>query len=87
MIQNKEKPYITKYFFKLDKELKDFFLEKNSIEDWIYYKELEDLSFYRGKDESSCLFRSVSHEELSWINWDSSEEYEYLKSIGIKTID
>ena len=83
-IQNKEKPYITKYFFKLDKELKDFFLEKISIEDWIFYKELEDLSFYRGKDESSCLFRSVSHEGWSWINWNSEEEYKYLKSIGIK---
>ena len=60
------------------------YLEKNSIEDWIFYKELEDLSFYRGKDESSCLFRSVSHEEFSWINWNNKKEYKYLKSIGIK---
>ena len=70
------------YYFKLTNKLKQEILEKKSIYDWLNIGSLEDICFY--KPDGNCWLESVSHENLCWINCDSQEEFEYLKSIGIK---
>ena len=70
------------YYFKLTNKLKQEILEKKSIYDWLNIGSLEDICFY--KPDGNCWLGSISHENLCWINCDSQEEFEYLKSIGIK---
>lgn len=77
----KEIPYSTTYYFKLDKELLNFLLEKNNIYDWVFEKSLENLSFYI---KNIPFITTVSHERLCWIECRNQEEYEYFKSLGIE---
>ena len=83
-IKNKEIPYASTYYYKKNKELLNFFLEKNSIYEWVFENSLEDLSFYIG---GSPFIQTVAHEHLCWIECRNKEEYEYLKSIGIKFLE
>lgn len=71
----------TTYFLKLIEDLKTEILNKNSIYDWHYPISIEDISFFK---DGYCLLNSITHENLCFIYCESEEEYEYLKSIGIK---
>ncbi len=59
-------------------------LNKKSIYDWCFLTSLEDLCFYKN---GYCWLYSVAHEEICDIFCENEEEYEYLKSIGIKFVD
>lgn len=59
-------------------------LNKKSIYDWCFLTSLEDLCFYKN---GYCWLYSVGHEEICDIFCENEEEYEYLKSIGIKFVD
>ena len=68
-------------FFKLSEDVKKYLLSNNSLYSWLNPESPEDISFFK---EGYCWLRSVSHEEIYNIYCKSEEEYEYLKSIGIR---
>lgn len=74
----------TTYFLKLTKELQEEILSKNSLYDWCFPYSVEDICFY---ENGRCWLLSVAHEEICDIFCENEEEYEYLKSIGIKFVD
>lgn len=69
------------YYMKLTKELQQEILSKNSIFDWHYPMSLENLCFFRN---GYCWLYSVAHEKILDIYCENEEEYNYLKSIGVK---
>ncbi len=75
------------YHFELSGNIKRILLNKNSIFDWKYPGNLQDLCFY--KKNGLKLLNSISHEEICEICFQEGEEkeYEYLKSIGIKFVE
>lgn len=96
MIYNQKKYYYTDddgidyysdiYYFQLTSKLRQEIISKKSIYNWQYPNSLlEDICFF--KSNGDCWLKSIAHENLCWINCESKEEYEYLKSIGIKFHD
>lgn len=96
MIYNQKKYYYTDddgidyysdiYYFHLTSKFRQEIISKKSIYNWQYPNSLlEDICFF--KSNGDCWLKSVAHENLCWINCESKEEYEYLKSIGIKFHD
>lgn len=79
--ENKDKVLSIKCFFKLDEDMKKELLKRKSIYDWIYPMSPEDIAFYR--DYRYFLY-SISHESMLSIYYESKDEYEYLKSLGIE---
>lgn len=73
--------FFTTYFFKLNSSTKNILFSKNTIYDWIFPLNLEDLCLY--KDNKIWLY-SVAHERICNIYCESEEEYDYLKSIGVE---
>lgn len=79
--ENKDKVLSIKCFFKLDEDMKKELLKRKSIYDWIYPMSPEDIAFYRA---SRYFLYSISHESMLSIYYESKDEYEYLKSLGIE---
>lgn len=80
----KGKLLVIRYYIKVSNELIKDILDRKSIYDWCFPRSIEDIEFY--KDGYSRLL-SVAHENILEIFCESEEEYEYLKSIGIKFED
>lgn len=77
--------YRTEYKFQLDNSMfSDLIYMKESITDWDYPKSLMDICFYI---DDECWLYSIAHEKICWINCETKEEYNYLKSIGIEFKD
>lgn len=72
------------YTFKLNEEIKSEILSKKSLYDWSYPDSLEDICFFK---DGYCFLETITHENLCFIYCDDKEEYEYLKSIGIKIFE
>lgn len=72
------------YTFKLNEEIKSEILSKKSLYDWGYPDSLEDICFFK---DGYCFLETITHENLCFIYCDDKEEYEYLKSIGIKIFE
>lgn len=69
------------YYMKLTKDLQQEILSKNSIFDWHYPITLEDLCFFK---DGYCWLYSEVNEKILNIYCENEEEYNYLKSIGVK---
>lgn len=69
------------YKFKLNSKTINILNEVHNIYDFIYPKNLEDLWIYRNGE---VWLDSVAHEEICCIYPANNEEYELLKSFGIK---
>ncbi len=69
------------YTIKLTDSIKSELVNKKSLYDWHYPNSLEDICFFK---DGYCFLETISHESLCFIYCDNNEEYEYLKSIGIK---
>lgn len=72
------------YTIKLTDEIKSEILSKKSLYDWHWPNSLEDICFFK---DGYCFLETISHEKLCFIYCDDKEEYEYLKSIGIKIFE
>ncbi len=74
------------YYFRLTRKFRQEIISKKSIYNWQYPNSLlEDICFF--KSNGDCWLKSVTHEKLCIIYCENNEEYEYLKSIGIKFFD
>lgn len=73
--------YENVYYINLTKEIKQEILNKSSIFDWCFPMALEDLCFFK---DGYCWLYSVAHEEILDIYCENEEEFNYLKSIGVK---
>ena len=74
--------YSTIYFLKITKELEHEILNRPDLYDsWCFPNSIENITFFKGE---YCWLYSVSHEDLCEIYVKDEEEYNYLKSIGIK---
>lgn len=71
-------------FYKTDKEVEKYLLTSKNLYTWLNPKFPEDISFFKN---GYCWLYSVTHEELCDIYYESEEEYNYFKSIGIEFID
>ena len=69
------------YTIKITDSVKLEILSKKSLYDWHYPNSLEDICFFK---DGYCFLETISHENLCFIYCDNEEEYEYLKSIGVK---
>ena len=69
------------YKFELNSKTIKILNEVHNIYDFIYPKNLEDLWIYRNGE---VWLDSVAHEEICCIYPANNEEYELLKSFGIK---
>ncbi|MCI9434949.1 MAG: hypothetical protein HFI86_06745 [Bacilli bacterium] len=82
---NKKKIYHSDdYYIKLTDDIKNEILNKKSLYDWCFPYSLEDICFFKDRN---CWLYSVAHENLCIIYCESKEEFEYLKSIGVKFHD
>ena len=72
------------YYLKINTETKKEVLSKKSLYDWCFPNSIEDICFFK---DGYCFLETVAHEELCFIYCENKEEYEYLKSIGIKFFD
>lgn len=79
--QEKEKVASIKYYIKITDELKKNILKRESIFDWCFPFNIEDIEFYK---DGCCWLFSVAHEKMFDIYCENEKEYEYLKSIGVK---
>ena len=80
-----EKIYLNDtYSFRLNDELRREILSKKSLYDWRFPNSLEDICFFK---DGYCFLETITHENLCFIYCDNKEEYEYLKSIGVKFFD
>lgn len=70
-----------RYFFKITKNLQKNIIKKNSIFDWCYPNSIEDICFY---NNGFCRLFSVAHEKMLDIFCKDEEEYNHLKTIGVK---
>ena len=71
------------YIFRFDDKIKEELMHQKSIYDWVF-PNVEDLCIY---NNGYCWLNSVAHEEICDIYCETIEEYEYLKSIGIKFVE
>lgn len=71
-------------FFRPSKEIKEYLLSNKNIYTWLNPKYPEDVAFFK---DGYCWFYSVTHEEFCFIYCDTKEEYEYIRSMGIKPMD
>lgn len=74
----------TIYYLKLNNEIKNELILKNSIFNWCYPSSIEDICFFKN---GYCWLYSVTHEKICDIYCENKEEYEYLKSIGIEFLN
>ena len=68
-------------FYKLDDKVKEYLLSNKDLYNWLNPEYPEDISFFKN---GYCWLRSVSHEGICDIYCENEEEYEYLRSIGIR---
>lgn len=71
-------------FFNLSEDVKKYLLSNTCLYCWLNPKYPEDISFFK---DGYCWLRSVSHEEICDIYCENEEEYEYLKSIGLRFLE
>lgn len=74
----------TIYFYKFTEEVKEYLLSNLKIFTWLNPRYPEDVSFFR---KGECLFYTITHEEICDIVVENKEEFEYLKSIGVKFLE
>ena len=71
-------------FFKVDKNAEEYLLSNKDLYSWLNPKYPEDIAFF---NKGYCWMYSVTHEEYCNIACENEEEYNYLKSIGIKFVE
>ncbi len=73
--------YSKVYYMKLTDELKKEILSKKSFYNFKFPYFLENISFFKN---GYCYLNTIAHEEICEIEITDEEEFEYLKSIGLK---
>lgn len=76
--------YYRLHFYKINENLKEYLLSNKNLYAWLNPKYPEDISFFKN---GYCWLYSVTHEKICNIYCENEQEYEYLKSIGIKFVD
>lgn len=79
VVLKKEDECYIKYYLKLNKNLKQEILNKDSFDDWAFPNCVENLSLY---SKSQCMLGPVGFCGVQ-IFVSDKKEYEYLKSIGV----
>lgn len=72
------------YYFKFDENIKKYLLENKDLYSWLNPIYPTDLGFFK---DGKCWIITINHENDCYINVTSNEEFNYLKSIGIKFLE
>lgn len=70
--------------YKATDEIKEYLLSNKEIYKWHYPKYPTDVSFFKN---GKCWMHTIAHEEMLQIYYETEEEFNYLKSIGIKFLE